>query len=254
MLTLPGENDLAAQIGKDVDPAAVHEARRHLQAFLGAELMDELKAIYERYTTDTPYSPDAEAAGRRSLRNGALGLMCAHDGPDKAFSQFRCAANMTDLMAALGVLSQHDTRHRHEALQSFYEKGRDDHLLVDKWFALHAMAPFPERIRDIAALSEHEAFSLKNPNKVRALVGTFALANPVCFNAADGSGYRFVADTILSLDAINPQVAARLAGAFRSWRALEPGRRALAQAEIERIKDRTGLSRDTFEIVSKTLQ
>ena len=161
---------------------------------------------------------------------------------------------MTDIMGALTVLATTDTPERSQALTAFYEQNEADHLLVDKWLALSALAPFADKVSEIRALTDHKAFSLKTPNKVRALVGTFSMANPVCFNHKDGSGYRFLADVVLALDPINPQVAARLSAAFKSWRALEPGRRELARTEIERVKSRKNLSRDTFEIVSKTLQ
>ncbi len=254
MLSLPSETDIAARIAKDVDPAAVHQAREHMREMIGRLLEPELRATYDRLEGGDAYRPDAEDAGRRALRNTVLSYICAAAGPDLAHSQFSSAVNMTDTMAALGVLAVHDGPERAESLNAFYDAKKDDHLLVDKWLSLNAVAPFPDRIADIRALTEHEAFSLKKPNKVRALVGAFAASNPVCFNSADGSGYRFIADVVLALDAINPQVAARLSAAFKNWRVLEASRRDLARGEIERIKGRKGLSRDTFEIVSKTLQ
>jgi len=254
MLALPAENDLAARIGSDVDHWAIHEARDHMKACLGRTLAQELAATYDRLIDDGPYVPDAESAGKRSLKNAALALITAAQGPALAFEQFRAAGNMTDRMGALTVLAVTDTEERVKALAEFYESGKSDHLLVDKWFMLSAMAPFADKITEIRALSDHPAFSLKTPNKVRALVGTFSTANPVCFNHKNGAGYRFLADVVLALDPINPQVAARLSAAFKSWRVLEPGRRELARKEIERIKARKKLSRDTFEIVSKTLK
>ena len=254
MLNLPSENDLAARIGTNVDPWAIHTARSHLMAYLAAALHDRLTGLYDRLTDNDPYSPAAADAGRRALRNTVLDLLSRIDGPDLASRQFRNASNMTDEMGALNVLGTIDAPERTDALNAFYDANKGDHLLVDKWLALNAMAPFPDKIAEIRALTDHAAFSLKTPNKVRALVGTFSIANPVCFNHEDGSGYRFLADTVLALDSLNPQVAARLSSAFKSWRMMEPGRSALAKAEIERIKSRKGLSRDTLEIVTKTLQ
>ena len=254
MLALPAESDLAARIGSNVDPWAIHDAREHLKTFIAGRLRSDLSETYARLSKDRPYVPDAKDAGERSLRNSVLALLTATEGPDRAFEQFQNATNMTDTMGALTVLATTDAPQRLEALASFYERNKSDHLLVDKWFALSAMAPFPARMAEIRALTDHPAFSLKTPNKVRSLVGTFSMANPVCFNHEDGSGYRFLADVVLALDAINPQVAARLSAAFKSWRVLEPGRRELARTEIERIKSRKDISRDTFEIVSKTLQ
>ena len=213
-----------------------------------------MSELYDRLTDSEPYSPAAADAGRRALRNTVLDLLSRVDGPELAAVQFKHASNMTDQMGALSVLGTIDAPERTEALNAFYEANKTDHLLVDKWFALNALAPFPDKMSEIRALTDHAAFSLKTPNKVRALVGTFSIANPVCFNHEDGSGYRFLADTVLALDPINPQVAARLSSAFMNWRMMEPGRNALAKAEIERVKSRKGLSRDTLEIVTKTLQ
>ena len=254
MLNLPSENDLAARIGTNVDPWAIHTARSHLMAYLAGALHDRLIGLYDRLTDNEPYSPAAADAGRRALRNTVLDLLSRIDGPDLASRQFETASNMTDEMGALNVLGTIDAPERTDALNAFYDANKADHLLVDKWLALNAMAPFPDKIAEIRALTDHAAFSLKTPNKVRALVGTFSVANPVCFNHEDGSGYRFLADTVLALDSLNPQVAARLSSAFKNWRMMEPGRSALAKAEIERIKSRKGLSRDTLEIVTKTLQ
>jgi len=254
MLTLPTESDLAARIGANVDPWAIHDAREHLKGYLADALKAELLACYEHLADDKPYVPDAADAGRRALKNTVLDLLTKTEGPPIAYRQFSCAGNMTDLMGALTILACIDAPERVKALASFYEQNKSDHLLVDKWFALSALAPFADKVAEIRSLTDHPAFSLRTPNKVRALVGTFSTANPVCFNHQDGSGYRFLADVVLALDPLNPQVAARLSAAFKSWRALEPERRALAQTEIERIKARKDLSRDTFEIVSKTLQ
>jgi len=254
MLNLPSENDLAARIGTNVDPWAIHTARSNLMAYLAGVLHDRLIGLYDRLTDNDPYSPAAADAGRRALRNTVLDLLSRIDGPDVASRQFKNASNMTDQMGALNVLGTIDAPERTDALNAFYDANKADHLLVDKWLALNAMAPFPDKIAEIRALTDHAAFSLKTPNKVRALVGTFSIANPVCFNHEDGSGYRFLADTVLALDSLNPQVAARLSSAFKNWRMMEPGRSALAKAEIERIKSRKGLSRDTLEIVTKTLQ
>ena len=147
--------------------------------------------------------------------------------------QFQTGANMTDQMAALAVLSAHATPQRERALDSFFRSHADEPLIVDKWFSLQAMIPEPETLARVKRLTHNHAFSLTNPNRVRALIGAFANGNPTGFNAADGAGYRFVAETVLKLDEVNPQVAARLLSAFRSWRNLEAGRRALAREALE---------------------
>ncbi len=256
LLTLPSETDLAAQIEENVDPEAIHVARESLKAELGQALAPVLGALYEQLAHDGPYSPDAASAGRRALRLAALNLLAAADaesGTALAFGHFREASNMTDTVGALSVLAILDRPERTEALQKFYHRHHDDPLVVDKWLALSAMLPVPEKIDEIVALTSHRAFSLEKPNKVRALIGTFASANPVCFNEPAGRGYQFVADTVIRLDPLNPQVAARLAAAFKSWRSLEPARREQARLALERIKTQDALSRDTSEIVAKTL-
>jgi len=160
---------------------------------------------------------------------------------------------MTDRMAALETLAQHDRPERTEALDDFYARYADDPLIIDKWLTLQAAIPEPATLERVRALTAHPAFSMANPNRVRALIGSFAQANHTQFNRADGAGYDFVTDTLLALDAKNPQVAARLMGAFRSWRALEAQRRAHAEATLRRVAAAPALSRDVHDIVARTL-
>jgi aminopeptidase N len=160
---------------------------------------------------------------------------------------------MTDRMAALATLSLHDRRERAAAIEDFYRRFETDPLVVDKWFSLQAMIPEPGTLARVRSLTAHAAFSFTNPNRLRALIGAFAQANQSQFNRADGAGFAFVADTVLALDQKNPQVAARLLSAFKSWRALEPGRRARAEAALKRVAARDGLSRDVSDIVTRSL-
>ena len=160
---------------------------------------------------------------------------------------------MTDTIAGLTILSHLDEPARQEAFSDFYERWQDDHLVIDKWFALQAASTLPSTLDRVRTLSEHTLFSLKTPNKVRALIGAFANMNPLNFNRPDGAGYEFVAGKILEIDQFNPQIAARLSGAFKSWRMLEPDRCVLARRALEQVAGTDGLSRDTYEIVSKTL-
>lgn len=257
MLTLPGETDLASSIGKDVDPSKVHDARNVIATGIGRHLIRELEDIWHELAGNGTYSPDPDNSGRRSLRHAALALIAAADtgrGAELAFSHFEAATNMTDRAGALSVLAHLDHPRRIEALDRFYDQFKDDHLVVDKWFALNAQWPFAACEAQVRELMQHDAFNLTQPNRVRALIGTFAAANPVCFNAVDGSGYRLVADAIVKLDKINPQVAARMTATFKSWRALEPGRRRVAEGILRGLLDTPNLSRDTFEIVSRSLQ
>jgi aminopeptidase N len=160
---------------------------------------------------------------------------------------------MTNRMAALAILSQHAVPERSAALTDFYRRYAADALIVDKWFSLQATAPQAETLANVRKLTAHPAFSMANPNRVRALIGAFAQANPTQFNRADGAGYDFVADIILALDPNNPQLAARMATAFRTWRTLESGRQAKARAALQRIKETSGLSRDLSDIVERAL-
>ena len=252
---LPSEQAVAQAIGENVDVEAIHEARENLRKKIALALKEKLRTAYESCRTDEPYDPGAAAAGRRALKNACLGYyaLTGEDGVALAKAQFDAADNMTDTMAALTCLANLDSPDRKNALDSFEATWRDDHLVMDKWFSLQAMSSLPNTLDRVRGLLDHPAFTMRNPNKVRALVGAFAQANPVRFHALDGSGYRFVADKILELDPMNPQLAARMLGAFKSWRQMEPARQSLMKAELERIVATEGLSRDSYEIASKTL-
>jgi aminopeptidase N len=156
-------------------------------------------------------------------------------------------------MAALATLSFHAVPQREAALDDFYRRYREDPLILDKWLALQAAIPEPATLARVQALTEHPAFSFANPNRVRALIGSFAQANQSQFNRPDGAGYDFIAATVLTLDERNPQVAARLMTAYRSWRALEPGRRQRAEAALRRVAAAPSLSRDVNDIVQRAL-
>src|SRR3984885_6514458 len=185
-----------------------------------------------------PYRPDAQSAGRRSLKNICLDLLAMTERDDaiaRAFAQYRDADNMTDRMAALDTSSQNDTHERKQAFEDFYKRYADDPLIIDKWLALQAAIPEAETLDRVKSLTAHPAFSMANPNRVRSLIGAFAQANHTQFNRSDGAGYDFVADIVLELDPKNPQVAARIVGASSSWRALEAKRRERAQATLRRI-------------------
>ena len=255
-LTPPSEPDIAREIGRDVDPDAIFAARRHLRALTGKQLGPALADTYSRMITPGPYRPDAGSAGRRALKNVCLDLLAATDSSEailRASSQYENADNMTDRIAALETLALHDRPECTAALEDFYARYADDPLIIDKWLVLQAMIPEPATLERVRVLTEHPAFSMTNPNRVRSLIGSFAQGNPTQFNRPDGAGYDFVADIVLALDPKNPQMAARLMNAFRSWRALEAGRRARAQATLRRVASAPSLSRDVGDIVARTL-
>jgi aminopeptidase N len=256
VLTLPGESDLAREIGQDVDPDAIFAARSGLRAVVGEHLAGSLFDHYRRLSESRPYSPDAAGAGRRALRNICLDLLVATRRPDAvslAARQYQAADNMTDRMAALSTLSLCDVPERAATLDDFYARYADDPLIVDKWFTLQATIPEPATLDRVKALTGHRAFSIANPNRVRALIHAFALANQREFNRADGAGYDFVVDTVLALDRKNPQLSAKLLAALKSWRVLEPGRRAMAEKALQRVAAAPSRSPDVADIVQRAL-
>jgi aminopeptidase N len=256
VLNLPSEADLAREIGNDIDPDAIVGARKALRAFVGDILADRLAAAHARLATTGSYSPDAASAGRRALRNAALDLLAEGDparGTALAQAQVSSADNMTDRFAALAVLAHIPGEAREAALSAFGTEFAEDPLVLDKWFALQASIPETPTLDRVRELMQHPAFSLTNPNRTRALVGTFAMANLSQFHRADGAGHAFVADMVLALDGTNPQVAARILGAFRTWRALEAGRRAQAEAALKRVAAAPSLSPDVYDIVTRCL-
>lgn len=255
-IALPSEADVARRIGQDVDPGAIHQASQQLRRLVGKTLRQDLTSAYRKNQVRGAYSPDAESMGRRALRNAALTLLSTgREQADKTLvlKHYKSAKNMTDRTAALQILTDISGPEREAAFSDFYRRWKDDHLVIDKWFAFQAMSSLPGTLDTVAELAEHPLFSIKNPNKVRALIGAFAMSNQLNFHRPDGAGYRFVADKVLEIDGFNPQIAARLLSAFRSWRALEPKRRNSARSILRRIAKTKVLSRDVYEIVTRML-
>ena len=252
---LPSEGYLTEQM-RPADPEAIHHARRALRLVLAERLRARWLELYRANQSNEQFSPDAASAGRRALKNAALSYLSLLDDPAMVAltkEQFDTADNMTDRMAALACLNERDLPQREASLSAFYERFRGNSLVVDKWFSVQAVSSLPGAVGRVEALLGHPAFSMKQPNKVRAVIGAFASGNPLHFHAADGSGYRFLADRILELDALNPQVAARMTTPLGRWRRYDENRQALMQAELNRILEKDGLSRDVYEIASKSL-
>ncbi|MFZ0571987.1 MAG: aminopeptidase N [Rhodomicrobium sp.] len=253
-LSLPSESDVAQAIGENVDPEAIHSARMTLRAAFGKSLRGTLEELYERSAAAEPYSPDAESAGRRALRQAALGLLALGNsrfGIAKVKEQAKNASNMTEAIGALAILSQLGGGAYEEALGRFHRRWKDEALVINKWFALQAGAPGREMLKRVPELAAHPLFSIQNPNRVRALYGAFAHGNQVRFNDSSGEGYELVANAVIEIDSFNPQIASRLLSAFESWRILEPQRKELAKAALKRVLAKKDLSRDAFEIASK---
>ncbi|MFQ5534634.1 MAG: aminopeptidase N [Sphingomonadales bacterium] len=255
MLILPTEGYLA-QMMPQIDPEAIHVARSAVRKRIADAFESEFSALYRACRTNEPYDFSAGSVARRRLKNACLSYLM-HGGGDGALdlcmTQFRDADNMTDELAALMALSHSEETERDQALETFFDRWKDDPLVVDKWFAVQAISERADTIERVGTLTRHEAFDIRNPNKVRALIGAFSASNQVRFHDASGAGYRFFTDQILMLDTLNPRVAARLIGVFERWRQFEPGRRMMMKAELERILGQPKLSRDVYEIVSKSL-
>lgn len=254
-LSLPSEADIA-ESARPADPEAIYQVREFIHATLAKALRLDLERVYAALQEDGAYSPDALSIGRRSLKNTCLAYLGRIQDDaihELCYQQYQSANNMTDAMAALAVLSRIACPQREAALAHFHDRWQHDALVMDKWFALQASAPLPDTLQQVQQLMQHKLFDLRNPNKVRALIGSFALRNPLHFHAADGSGYAFLAEQVLALNALNPQIASRMVRPLMNWRHYEPQRSRLMQAQLERIQAHPGLSADVYEIVSKSL-
>jgi aminopeptidase N len=255
MLTLPTENYLAGQMNMpDVD--AIHQAREFVKKGLATSLKSEFDTAYQRMNVDKAYDFNAEDMAQRSLKNVCLSYLMAGGDPlqtQRCLRQMKQSDNMTDLLSGLRLMSNTGGPEGEHALRAFYEQWKHDRQVVDKWLAVQAASDLPNTLHRVKALMNHEAFTIKNPNNVRALIGMFCRNNPLHFHAKDGSGYAFLADNILVLDKLNPQVAARMLGAMNSWRRYGEDRQALMKAQLERIAAEKDLSKDVYEIVTKYL-
>ena len=257
-LALPSETVLAdtvAAAGGVIDPDAIFAARLALRRALAAALRPRFEAAWQALAPAGDYAPDGAQAGRRSLRNTCLAYLsdaAPAEAAPRLVAQIQTGTNMTDVAAALATLAQLDVPERAPALAAFYDTWRDEALVVDKWLAIQATA----RVTTAAAVRElmrHPAFDLKNPNRVYALIRGFTGANPRAFHATDGAGYALAADVIVDLQAMNPQVASRIARSFDRWRAFDSDRQAHARAALERILTTENLAKDVAEVVGNAL-
>ena len=259
MLSLPGEAYLT-EISEVADVDAIHAAREFARKQLADSLFDDLWTRYQAnraVSKATPYVAEAEHFARRALQNIALSYLMLTGKPEvlaAALEQFEHSDNMTERLTALAVLVNSPFEaEKAAALASFADHFKDDPLVMDQWFSVQAGSTLPGGLQRVQQLMEHPAFTLKNPNKVRALVGAFAGQNLINFHAADGSGYRFLADLVIQLNALNPQIASRQLAPLTRWRKYDSARQALMKAELERIRNSGDLSSDVFEVVSKSL-
>jgi aminopeptidase N len=255
-LALPSELDLAREIEREVDPDVIHLARSTLKEEVSLLLNSEIEELYNQLEDPCPYQPDATSAGRRALRATLLDLIAAGNkdkGELLAEKQFMRANNMTDRLSALSTLAAIGRPSREKALTHFYNLFSDDHLVIDKWFALQATIPEPTTIQRVIKLMEHAEFSMKNPNRLRSLIGTFTNMNLTSFHALDGSGYALLKRVVLEVDPLNPQIAARLLSSLRSWRTFEPRRRALIERSLKEVLGQEKISADLKDIATRAL-
>jgi aminopeptidase N len=254
MLMPPLESELA-MAKAPVNPDAIHAARMALIRTVATAHRARFEALYRASETAGPYSPDAAPAGLRSLRNATLRYLTSADDDAAAVladRHYRTATNMTESIAGLAALSRTKSPLKDKAFADFHDRFRNDPLVLDKWFALQAGSPLPDTVQRVRALMSHAAFDIKNPNRVRSLVGAFT-GNHLRFHARDGEGYALVGKVIGRLDGINPQIASRMAGAFENWRRYDVARQTQMRTILETLLARPGRSANLFEVTQKML-
>ena len=254
-LALPAETLVARTIGSNVDPDRIHDVRLGLLEEIVLRIRETLQRTYRENASTAAYSPDFRQAGQRSLRNAALGMLISGDAlsADLARQQYQQAHNMTDRFAALSAVVTAWTADAPALLGDFRTMYTADPLVFDKWLALNAMAPDGAVVDRLKALLADPTFPRNNPNRLRALVGTFGMSNPTQFARPDGAGFRFLTEFVEDVDRRNPQVAARVLTAFRVWESFEPVRRAEAEKALKSLQESVELSRNTADILSRTL-
>ena len=255
LLSLPAENYLAGQMDV-IDVDAIHQAREFVKKTLAEQLQSQFQDLYQRYHKDESGQFDAGAIGRRRIKNTCLSYLAmlesveSHQATEKQFSS---AKNMTDQMAALAVIVESKNPAKARCLESFYQQWQDEALVIDKWFALQASSSAEDTFSTVQSLMQHSAFELTNPNRVRSLIGAFSQANQLHFHATNGQGYQFLADQVIALNSINPQVASRMVSALTQWKRFDKNRQSLIKAELGRIINTPDISKDVYEIASKSL-
>ena len=256
LLTLPSEVYLHEQMAV-IDVEAIHHARMFVKRTLAECLYDKFEQLYTDHHCDESGKFDSGAIGRRRVKNSALAYLSLIENSEsyqRAELQFKSAKNMTDQLASLQAIINSGHPKREQCLSQFYEQWHGDALVIDKWFSLQATGFLPEAFDVVKALAGHTAFDIKNPNRVRALVGAFSQANPLHFHRSDGDGYAFLADQVIKLNTINPQVAARMVVPLTHWQKFDLARQDQMKLQLERIVVTPGICKDVYEIVSKSLK
>ncbi|HYD19240.1 MAG TPA: aminopeptidase N [Patescibacteria group bacterium] len=254
-LALPSETYLA-QLMDVVDVDGLHGARKFVQAEVGRSFGGTLQQLYKNNIDNGPYSPSPAAMGKRRLKAVALRYIFEADeaeGTRLAAQQFRDATNMTDKVLSLSILTDTASQERAEAFEEFYSEWKADPLVLDKWFSLQAIADRQDIVESVTKLTSHPDFTYKNPNRLRSLLGSFAMNNQTGFHRKDGAGYRLLADTVIKVNGINPSTAARLLNPLRNWKRYDAARKSLMEQELKRILAEKDISNDVYEIASKSL-
>ncbi|HEY0963325.1 MAG TPA: aminopeptidase N, partial [Pseudomonadales bacterium] len=260
LLLLPSEAYIA-ELASVIDVDGIHDVREQVRRHLASELGDLFGRVYAANASDAPYVYDAISVARRALKNTVLNYLMLLDDPQwiaAAQRQYETANNMTDAMAGLRAFVNNPSPKTagltERLLADFYAKWKGETLVVEQWLSLQSAAPVPGNLPRVLALTKHEAFDLRNPNKVRSVIGAFCNANAVGFHAANGEGYRFLADHVILLNRSNPQIAARQLTPLTRWRKYDAQRQELMKAELRRIMAQENLSKDVYEVLSKSLQ
>ena len=252
MLSLPSETVVGQEMDV-VDPDAIHAAREFIRKELAVACREDLRTIYDDISGDWANKQSQKSINRRRLKNVVLSyLSTLPDTAELLAEAFRESDNMTDTQAALSLLANLDTPLREQALTEFYDRFKDDPLVVDKWFAVQALSKRADTTEQVRRLTEHADFTVENPNRVRSLIGAYT-ANQVHFHQLDGAGYRLLADFVLDIEAANPQLAARLVSAFNIYRRFDSDRQSLMRSELERVAAKPKLCKDVYEIVQRAL-
>jgi aminopeptidase N len=255
ILTLPGESYLGDQMDV-VDVDAIHQAREALKLHIAMELKEELLELYVSNGDLGPYDISSASIARRSLRNLSLDyLMQLQEAEVNALciEQYQAQSSMTDEIAALALISHSNMDQREELLSDFYSRWRHDQLVLDKWFSVQALSKRKDTLVKVKELMQHQEFNIRNPNRVRSLIGAFCSANQVNFHAHDGSGYALLGDTVMQLDSINPQIAARMLRIMSRWKRYDDRRQELIKRQFERVANSETVSKDVYEVASKCL-
>jgi aminopeptidase N len=253
-LSLPSETTLQEKCNPpDID--AIHFAREFVRFALAKELQAVFTQIHQKYNQPIAYQFNADAVGQRQLKNTCLYYLYALQTAEMTqlcMQQFKQSNNMTEQMAALRLLTETQGKECNEALTLFEQQWKNDTLVMDKWFSIQALAARKDTLNVVKQLIQHSLFTIKNPNKVRALIGAFS-QNSWCFHEKLGTGYQFIADQVINLDKLNPQIAARLVKVFSRWKQFDIQRQNLMQTQLQRIKNIPTISTDVYEIVDKSL-